>query len=253
MYNSHGGGSNPNDPDGNGSFVVTKPDGTVFEFKASPGGLYFFNTETHLTALVNTVAENKAKYTNEDYLKALATRQLQIKIGWPSTKQFICIVSSNQLPNCPITKADILAVEHIFGPDVGSLKGKTVRSRPHVARPSVTPLPTQILNRYHHVTLAADVMYVNGIPMLVTVSCNLWFGTVEALHNHHLPSLINGIKSVATMYHQAGFRIAAAKMDGEFEPMHRDLADPGIGLNEAARDEHIGEVEQFIHTLKEHM
>ena len=81
VYDSHGGSSNPNDPDGNGAFVVTKPDGTVFEFKASPGGLYFLDTEMHSTVLVNTVADNKAKYTNEDYLKAVATRQLQIKIS----------------------------------------------------------------------------------------------------------------------------------------------------------------------------
>ena len=128
MYDSHGGGSNPNDPDGNSLFVVTKPDGTVFEFKASPGGLYFLDTETHSTVLINTAAENKAKYTNEDYLKALAARQLQIKISQPSTKQFICIMTTNQLLNCPITKADILAAEHIFSPDVGSLKGKTVCS-----------------------------------------------------------------------------------------------------------------------------
>ena len=84
---------------------------------------------------------------------------------------------------------------------------------------------------------------MNSIPMLVTVSRNIRFGTVEALRNRHLPLLINGIKSVATMYCQAGFHIAAAKMDGEFEPMRGDLADLGIGLNEAARDEHIGEVE----------
>ena len=63
MYNSHGGGSNLNDPDGSGSFVVTKPNGTIFEFKASPGGLYFLNTKTHSTVLINTVADNKAKKT----------------------------------------------------------------------------------------------------------------------------------------------------------------------------------------------
>ena len=146
MYDSQGGGSNLNNPDGGGLFVVTKPDGTVFEFKTLLGGLYFLDTECALTVLVNTVADNKAKYTNEDYLKALAARQLQIKISQPSTKQFICIVTTNQLPNCPITKADILAAKHIFGPDMGSLKGKTVRSRPHVAQPTVTPLPPQIMS-----------------------------------------------------------------------------------------------------------
>jgi hypothetical protein len=109
-----------------GSFIVTKPDGTVFEFRASEGGLYFLDTEQSATVMVNTVADNKVNYTNEDYLKAVCARELQIKIGHPSTKNFIRIVTSNQLPNCPVTKADILAAEHIFGPDVGSLKGKTV-------------------------------------------------------------------------------------------------------------------------------
>jgi hypothetical protein len=75
---------------------------------------------------VNTVAENKGKYTNDDYLKAVHARELQIKIGRPSIKHFIQILTSNQLPNCPITRADIIAAEHIFGLDIGSLKGKTV-------------------------------------------------------------------------------------------------------------------------------
>ena len=40
VFDSHGGGANQNNPDEAGSFVVTKPNGTIFEFKASPGGLY---------------------------------------------------------------------------------------------------------------------------------------------------------------------------------------------------------------------
>ena len=61
VYDSQGGSSNPNDNDGGGAFMVTKPDGMVFEFKASPGGLYFLDTESASTVLVNTVANNKAK------------------------------------------------------------------------------------------------------------------------------------------------------------------------------------------------
>jgi hypothetical protein len=49
----------------------------------------------------------------------------------PSTKDFLRIVARNQLPNCPITRDDILAAEDIFGPDIGSLKGKTTRRKPH--------------------------------------------------------------------------------------------------------------------------
>ena len=105
VYNSQSGGSNPNNSDGGGSFVVTKPDGTVFEFKALTTGLYFLDTDNTSTVLVvTTVANNKGNYTNEDYLKAITAREFQIKISHPSTKHFIQIVTLNQLPNCPITK-----------------------------------------------------------------------------------------------------------------------------------------------------
>jgi hypothetical protein len=239
-----------NSQDG-GVFIVTKPDGTVFKFQASDGGLFYLVTAdpkiTKMTAmvLVQTVVHNKVNYTNDNYLKAVPACELQINIGRPSTRQFIKIVSANQLPNCPVTKADILAAEHIFGPDVGSLKGKTVRRRPHLAKLVIEPLPPQVMSRYRNVTLAADVMHVNGIPMLITISRNIRYGTVEALPNRHIGMLVSGIKSVATVYKHVGFHITMALMDGEFEPMRGDLADLGIALHEAARDEHIGDIERF--------
>jgi len=134
------------DSEHGGSFIITKPDGKVFEFKQSAGGLYFLDTDETGQVMVNTVADLKSNYTNEDYLKALRARELQIMIGRPNTKHFIQIVTSNQLPNCPVTRADIIAAEHIFGPDVGSLKGKTVRRRPHLAKPTIEPLPPQIMS-----------------------------------------------------------------------------------------------------------
>ena len=89
--------------------------------------------------------------------------------------------------------------------------------------------------------------------MLVIISKNIWFVTVEALPNCTILMLVKGIKSIATIYGWARFCIMTAKMDGEFEAMHGDLAVLEINLNEAVRDEHVGEVKQFIYTLKEWM
>jgi hypothetical protein len=108
--------------------VVTKPDGTVFKFKQSDSGLYFNDRASNKrkgAVMINTVASKKSRYTNEDYSRAVLARQLQIRVGRPSTKDFLRIIARNQLPNCPITRDDILAAEDIFGPDIGSLKGKT--------------------------------------------------------------------------------------------------------------------------------
>jgi hypothetical protein len=87
-------------------FVVTKPDGTVFEFKQSDSGLYLYDLASNKrkgAVMVNTVASKKSRYTNEDYSRAVIARQLQIRVGHPSTKDFLRLVACNQLPNCLIT------------------------------------------------------------------------------------------------------------------------------------------------------
>eukprot|EP00978_Attheya_sp_CCMP212_P049050 scaffold608902_cov208-Attheya_sp.AAC.1 len=71
---------------------------------------------------VNTVEDNKAKFTSRDYSQAVLARKIQKTIGRPSTRTFIDIVKNNLLKNCPITTRDIEIAEEIFGPDVGILK-----------------------------------------------------------------------------------------------------------------------------------
>jgi hypothetical protein len=51
-------------------FVVTKPDGTVFEFRQSDSGLYFYDLTSNKrkgAVMIDTVASKKSRYTNEDY------------------------------------------------------------------------------------------------------------------------------------------------------------------------------------------
>jgi hypothetical protein len=117
------------------------------------------------------------------------------------------MVTSNQLPNCPVTRAGIAAADHIFGPDVGSLKGKTTRSNPPKVRDIIVPLPAKVLSCYWNITLCADVMFVNSIPMLVTVSRNLRFGTVEELPSRSVANLVKALTRVTKVYKRAGFRV----------------------------------------------
>jgi hypothetical protein len=45
---------------------------------------------------------------------------------FPSAQSYGKIVDSNLLPNCPISREDIANAEHLFGLNIGALKGKTV-------------------------------------------------------------------------------------------------------------------------------
>ena len=96
-------------------------------------------------------------------------------------------------------------------------------------------------------------MYVNKVPLLVTLSRNVKFGMVEAAKNRKETTLLRGIATVATLYRKAGFKVTTALMDGELVPLLGGLAEIGITLNETSRDEHVGDIERYICTVKEQM
>ena len=115
---------------------------------------------------------------------------IQNNIGNPSTDAYINYVQINLIPNCPVTKTDILRAEDILGPNLGSLKGKTVRKTPEKVRiKSCDELPDSLLEGHGNVTLAIDIMYINLIPFMMTMSRAIHFGTAEMKKrkddNHH--------------------------------------------------------------------
>ena len=96
-------------------------------------------------------------------------------------------------------------------------------------------------------------MYVNRVPLLVTLSRNIKFGTMEAIKDRKEATLLKGFATVTALYRKAGFKVTTALMDGEFVPLRRGLAEIGVTLNETSRDEHVGDIERYIHTVKEQM
>ena len=247
------------DSDTTNEFIVHKPDGSTRNFKGSSRGLYYHDTSTEVTgvaetgtALVTTVADNASNYTHADYSHALLARKTQQIIGRPSTRDNIRYVENNLIPNCPITRRDIVIAEHIFGPDVGALKGKTTRRRPlGVGLYNHTPIPSTVVDQYQDVILAVDILYVNKLPFIATISRYIRFGTVEFLRNQKATTLTEHIKQVNRLYRQRGFRSIYALMDGQFEPLRGDLAELGIQFSTVSNNEHVPEIERQIRTLKE--
>ena len=246
---------------GKEGFVVTKPNGEQFSFEESSSGLHYLDTSkqqnpgagVQTTLVVNTMAENKKKYTNNDYLRAMRARELQMIVGRPSTAAFLELINTNMIANCPVTPADVEAAEHILGPDIGSLKGKTTRRNPPIVESPVTPVPTEILKRYQKVTLCVDIMYVNRIAMVVSISRNIKFGTIEAIPNNKSGVILKSIQAIIQIYRRNGLVVEVALMDGEFAHLRGDLASMGVTLNDTSRDEHVGDVERYIRTIKERM
>ena len=58
---------------------------------------------------------------------------------------------------------------------------------------------TSILKYYGEVTLCVDLMYVNKVPLLVTLSRNIKCGTVEAVADWKEATLLKCIGAVVTV------------------------------------------------------
>ena len=235
-------------------FKVHKPDGMVCLFKQSTRGLFYMGStgDTEGVTLVNTVANNCSSYTNHDYLRAVLARKLQKIIGQPRTRTFLTIVEKNLLPNCPITRKDILAAEAIFGCNVGSLKGKTVWQKATWVEGFSVDIPSSIMSRYRSIVLASDIMFVNKIPFFMSISQHIKFGTAKMLQNQKKKTILTAIKQIKSIYMRRGFVISTLLMDGQFESLRGNLAELQISLNTVSNNEHVPDIERHIQTTKEH-
>ena len=156
-------------------------------------------------------------------------------------------IAISHLKGCPIIQADILAAEDIYGPNLSALKGKTVaHPNPHV-HTGMDPVPPDLMKIHHHITLTIDIMFINEVPFLMTMARDLKLGTVEALSNRQVPTIIHHLSAVVRLYKNQGFRITAVLADPEFEPIHPSFP----CLNCCGAGEHVPNIECYICTVKD--
>ena len=236
-----------------GSFFIHKPDGTHRIFSKSKSGLYYLDTNDKLNGigLFTTVEQNQTKFTRRELQGATLARKIQNLIGRPSTRTFTNIVNKNLLKNCPITQNDINNAEKIFGMNIGSLKGKTVWQNTDHIKYEHANIPSDIIADCAQVTLCIDIMFVNRIPFLVSISRKLKFGTVELLGSRSALNVMKSVRNIKHVYERRGFTIGVSIMDNEFENLRGKFMELGILLNVTARNEHVPEIERYIRIIKE--
>ena len=128
----------------------------IIKFTKTKEGLYGFkfNQEYLRTVArtkkeefngVTTVAENRKNYTTQQFERAKRARKLYHVIGAPSMKNYKAILKSNQIRNCPVTEKDVDLAEQIFGPDVATIKGKSVRKTPAQRTDETIAIPPELI------------------------------------------------------------------------------------------------------------
>jgi len=252
-----------------GAFVCTTSDGKEVLFKRDPKTSFPFidldEDGSELAAVtliqqeekaekVNTVRANYEGWTLKEVRDAIRTRKAQAQAGHPSEatlKYEVSHKNENSLyRTCPVTSKAVTNARRIFGPSKECIKGKQVRTKPSRVEPNYVSTPARIVSENRDVHLVGDVMFVNGIPFLVTMSRRIRFATVQHVPDRRAPMLANVMKHVINLYTRSGFNVQTSLMDGEFEKLTEKLSGY-IEVNTTAKNEHVGEIERMIRTIKD--
>jgi len=240
-------------------FTVEKNNGTTRQFVESEQGLHCLDMSKQKksadidigAALVTTAADKKSDCTVKICKNAELAHRIQNTTGHPSLRDFLRTVEKNQLVNCPVSRPDMVAADDLFGPNLGSLRGKTVRRNAAITTTNEAMIPSMIKDQCQVVTMGIDIMFVNKIAFLVTMSESIEFGTVEHIENRQHETILEAVCTVKRLCSMRGFDLCFCKADSEFDSLREELSTMDIDLKAASEDEHVPEVERFIRTVKE--
>ena len=237
-----------------------------FLFQECQDGLYYYDTNHNHSntqflnysqtspsspVFIQSVANNKLRYTHSQIEGADRARKLQAAIGWPSTPFFKHIVQNNLIRNCNITPDDISRAINIYGPPTPLIQGKSTRTPPKRPNLQYQQIPLQISTKYVDVKLYIDFFYVNSLPFLHTKSADLNFLTVQSGRTRNTTSILQGLQIVLNIYHKRGFKVTAIYGDNEFNIKSIIERLRPILFHIYAAEEHCAIAERSIRTIKE--
>jgi hypothetical protein len=153
------------------------------------------------------------------------------------------------ISNCPVTANAVQNTHQIFGPDLAGIRGRTVRRPSESVTTDYVQIPRAILERHQLVTLAVEVMFVNGVPFLVSVARGLNLVTAKFMPSRTAKQLAAGITRMIDLYARGGFQVGTVLIDNEFEKLQNLV--PILAINTMAAKEHVPEVERKIRLIKE--
>jgi Reverse transcriptase (RNA-dependent DNA polymerase)/Zinc knuckle len=240
------------DTDDEPAMFVHRNNGMVMKFVEYKSGLYYHDTsqQEHNFTFVSTVTDNKRRFTDREIADADAAIALHRKLGRPSQKQFELMLKEGHIRNCPVTVDDAKRAFLLYGPCVANLKGTAVKhSLSHVESVKFISLPDYILEHHKDITLCVDIFYVQKLMFLTTISRKVRFRTVTPIADRSKKTILKELGDIIRIYSVRGFTVTNIHGDNEFECVRYDILP--CALNIVTADDHVGEIERSIRTIKE--
>jgi hypothetical protein len=208
-----------------------------------------YSEQSHL---VDTVKENRMGLTKREFKRAIVARELFHSLGPPSLEDFQKIVKANGVRDSPVLLEDIKNAEKVFGPDLGTLKGKSTRKQPKPVRHEWVDLPAEIPKEFHELVLCIDAMFINQVCFLTAIDKTIKYRSLVPLKQNTADELMAGLTKVVRKYNKAQHRITTIDCDREFVSILTEVEEVlDVTLNLTNADDHNPEIERNNWFLKE--
>ena len=165
---------------------------------------------------MNTIKENMKAFTKRDVKGAKAARNLYAKLLYPSNADFKWLIKNNQINNCEVLVRNIYTAQEMWGKYISALNCKTGQGNPAAVDSDCIKIPKEIANLKKTVYLTADIFFVNGITLFISLSRRFYFTGVSHLKGRTAAIVFDAFKDIFIFYLQQGFRIQTVHADGEF-------------------------------------
>ena len=165
--------------------------------------------------------------TPKEISQANVDKELFHALGYPLVVDLKTIIKMNVIQDNPITKSNLKLMEHLFGPNIPTIKGITTRQCPHQLVSDMVSIPHELHDTQHDVCLYIDIRYINGMPFLTTISKNIKYCTAMWLADHTAPTIASLFESIQKLYQWASFRVMEVCTDPKFKQVLRVLQDDG--------------------------
>ena len=106
-------------------------------------------------------------------------------------------------------------------------------------------IPQELCDAQCDLCLYIDIMYVNGLPFLTTISKNIKYHIAIWVADCSVPTITSLVESILKLYQWAGFQVMEVCTNQEFKPVLQVLQDNGgsFTTNLANAQEHVPEAE----------
>lgn len=199
---------------------------------------------------VTTVEDMKRLYTTREVEAANVAKEFIVRMGNPSAKNVVAAVRGG-MADIPFTAQDIYRAYKIWGPDLGAVRGKTMRTTEDaVVTGDIKGLLAPLDLEMH-----ADVMFVEGLPFFTAVLTPLCYTIVELLKGRTAGVVKAVINKVLAMVRGQGYNISWILSDGEGaivalkEELNLDVTIKAR-VNTTAAGDHVPVVENKIKQIK---